>query len=59
MEMLADGVTLLANGSHKLDVLRRHDLKGDKKDEYSFICKGNCYPVKVSFFGPDIHERMR
>ena len=37
-EMLADGVTLLANGSHKLDVFRRHAFKGDMKDEYSSIC---------------------
>ena len=57
-EMLADGVTLLANGSHKLDVFRRHAFKGDMKDEYSSICNGS-YPVKGSLFGPDMHERIR
>ena len=57
-EMLADGVTLLANGSHKLDVFRRHAFKGDMKDEYSSICTGS-YPVKGSLFGHDMHERIR
>ena len=56
--MLADGVTLLANGSHKLDVFRRHAFKGDMKDEYSSICTGS-YPAKGSLFGPDMHERIR
>ena len=46
-ERLADGVTLLANGSHKLDVFRRHAFKGDIKDEYSSICNGS-YPGKGS-----------
>ena len=57
-EMLADGVTLLANGSHKPDVFRRHDFKGDMEDEYSSICNGS-YSVKGSLFGPDMHERIR
>ncbi|GFO18774.1 hypothetical protein PoB_004527900 [Plakobranchus ocellatus] len=56
--MIADGVALLAHGSHTLDVFRRHSFKGEIKEEYSSLCQGT-YPVEGSLFGHNFQEKIK
>ncbi|GFO20149.1 hypothetical protein PoB_004665400 [Plakobranchus ocellatus] len=58
VEQLSDGVALLANVSHRLDVFRRQAFQGEFKEEYNSLCQAS-YPVTGSLFGPSIQEKIK
>ncbi|GFO49878.1 hypothetical protein PoB_007638300 [Plakobranchus ocellatus] len=58
VEQLSDGVALLANASHRLDVFRRQSFQGEFKDEYNSLCQTS-YPVTGSLFGPSVQEKIK
>lgn len=57
-ETIADGIALVANGSHSLDVFRRQSFRSELREEYSSMCTGN-YPVMGFLFGKDVQEKNK
>ncbi|GFO27445.1 hypothetical protein PoB_005395000 [Plakobranchus ocellatus] len=58
LEKVADGVALISDASHSLDLFRRQAFKGELKEEYNSLCSG-VYPATDSLFGPDINEKIK
>lgn len=58
LEKISDGVALLANASHDLDVFRRQEFKGDIKQDYNALCTAS-YPVEGKLFGNNIGDRLK
>ncbi|GFN87752.1 myomodulin neuropeptides [Plakobranchus ocellatus] len=58
VEQLSDGVALLANASHRLDVFRHQSFQGEFKGEYNSLCQAS-YPVTGSLFGPSVQEKIK
>ncbi|GFN81282.1 hypothetical protein PoB_000778800 [Plakobranchus ocellatus] len=58
LEKVADGVALILDASHSLDLFRRQAFKGELKEEYNSLCSG-VYPATDSLFGPDINENIK
>ena len=53
LSMISDGMAILADTTHKLDILRRQNFKYEFKNEFSQELCNDRYPVSEKLFGPD------
>ncbi|RUS72865.1 hypothetical protein EGW08_019371 [Elysia chlorotica] len=58
IKQLADGIALLAYGSHALDLHLRHAFRGELKEEYSSLCS-EAHPIVCSLFGPNVQNCIK
>ena len=54
----SDSISLLANVSHKIDLMRRQQFKTDFKKEFSTLCTAE-YPVEGTLFGKGMSEKVK